>query len=372
MGLLDNLNIKRPTMLLDRKKVEANIDFMTERARKAGVRFRPHFKTHQSAEIGSWFRTRGIDKIAVSSLGMARYFADAGWDDITVAFPVNRLETDIINDLAGRIKLNLLVDHPEIVTFLEARLQHAVDIWIKIDTGYGRVGIEWKETERVMSVVRTIEKAGRFRFAGLLTHAGHCYDAASVSEIKTIHKQTVERLLELKQMVADNGFACEISVGNTPSCSVVEGFGEVDELRPGNFVFYDLDQVYIGSCQTDQIAMVLACPVVGKYPKRGHILIYGGSVHFSRDYVRNKDNDKIYGQLVSSDSDGWGLPEEGAHLFSLSQEHGKLKVDQELFDRIEVGDILLFLPVHSCLTSNLHRSYLTLEGEVITRFNSLP
>ncbi len=372
MGLLDHLNIKRPTMLLDRKKVDLNLDFMTERARKAGVRFRPHFKTHQSAEIGSWFRQRGIDKISVSSLGMARYFADAGWNDITVAFPVNRLETDLINDLAGRIKLNLLVDHPEIVAFLEARLQHPVDIWIKVDTGYGRVGIEWKEEERVLSVVKTIKKAARFRFAGLLAHAGHCYDASSVSEIKSIHEETVSRLVGLKNMLLSKGFPCEVSVGDTPSCSVVEEFGEVDELRPGNFVFYDLDQLHIGSCGTDQIALVLACPVVGKYPKRGHILIYGGSVHFSRDYVRDKNKDKVYGQLVSQDTESWGKPEEGAHLFSLSQEHGKLKVDQELFDRTEVGDILLFLPVHSCLTSNLHRSYLTLEGEVITRFNSLP
>lgn len=38
---------------------------------KAG--FRPHFKTHQSLEIGSGFKETGIKKITVSSFTMAYY-----------------------------------------------------------------------------------------------------------------------------------------------------------------------------------------------------------------------------------------------------------------------------------------------------------
>ena len=48
---------------------------MAAKARSAHVRFRPHFKTHQSLEIGRWFREFGVDAITVSSVGMAAFFA---------------------------------------------------------------------------------------------------------------------------------------------------------------------------------------------------------------------------------------------------------------------------------------------------------
>jgi hypothetical protein len=44
---------------------------------------------------------------------MAQYFVDDGWNDITVAFPVNLREAGIINELAGRIQLNLLAEDSE-------------------------------------------------------------------------------------------------------------------------------------------------------------------------------------------------------------------------------------------------------------------
>ena len=85
---LERLEITRPTLLLDRNKAVRNIKKMARKASSAAVRFRPHTKTHQSAEIASWFKPFGVESITVSSLDMALYFADHGWDDISIAFPV--------------------------------------------------------------------------------------------------------------------------------------------------------------------------------------------------------------------------------------------------------------------------------------------
>ena len=93
------LSLPRPTLLVDRKRALRNIERMAAKAKAARVRFRPHFKTHQSAEVGLWFRDFGIDAITVSSLEMAAYFARNGWTDITVAFPVNILELDRIGKM---------------------------------------------------------------------------------------------------------------------------------------------------------------------------------------------------------------------------------------------------------------------------------
>jgi D-serine deaminase-like pyridoxal phosphate-dependent protein len=75
--MLDTSTIATPTLLLDEGRARRNLDGMAARAARAGVRFRPHFKTHQSARIGEWFREAGVHSITVSSVRMAAYFAAA-------------------------------------------------------------------------------------------------------------------------------------------------------------------------------------------------------------------------------------------------------------------------------------------------------
>lgn len=125
--------IKRPTLILDKEKALRNIKTMAEKARKSRVTFRPHFKTHQSAEVGEYFRSRDVSAITVSSVDMARYFANQGWKDITIAFPVNLRQIDEINGLAKKMQLNLLVESDETIHYLKLNLKYPVDVWIKVD-----------------------------------------------------------------------------------------------------------------------------------------------------------------------------------------------------------------------------------------------
>ena len=107
------MEITRPTLLLNKEIALRNIENMVRKAENLHLNFRPHFKTHQSAEVGEWFRAAGVCCITVSSLTMANYFAEFGWDDITIAFSVNIPEIPEINELAGRIKLNVLIENRE-------------------------------------------------------------------------------------------------------------------------------------------------------------------------------------------------------------------------------------------------------------------
>lgn len=103
-------SIEKPTLLIDPDRVKQNIQRMCQKAKEQNIRFRPHFKTHQSAEIGEWFRQEGVTAITVSSLDMGRYFADHGWLDITLAFPVNIRQVLGIASLAQQIHLEILVE----------------------------------------------------------------------------------------------------------------------------------------------------------------------------------------------------------------------------------------------------------------------
>ena len=171
---------------------------------------------------------------------------------------------------------------------------------------------------------------------------------------------------EVQQRLEARGFpGVELSVGDTPTCSVVEDLSDVDEIRPGNMVFYDLKQYRIGSCSQEDIAIAVACPVVAKHEERNEIILYGGAVHLSKDALSRDDGAVHYGLVTVLGENGWGPAIEGAYVSSLSQEHGVVKANGQLLCQVDVGDVLLVLPVHSCLTANLLKRYLTLDGEII-------
>ena len=368
---LEDLHLTRPTLLLDKDRVMGNIQRMKQKAHQAGLRFRPHFKTHQSAGIGEWFRHSGVTCITVSSLDMAAYFAEHGWKDINVAFTANLLEEKAIKSLARKIKLNLLLDSVEIARSLSLLLPAKARAWIDVDVGYHRTGIPWDDLPRIFSVARAIASEPKLTFAGLLTHSGHTYHAKSMGEIRGLHKDSLLKLRAVKKRLKEEGIhPCEISIGDTPSCSVANSFPGADEIRPGNFVFYDLTMSTLGVCRDEDIAVAVACPVVAKYEAWNQLVIYGGAVHLSKEFLLDKRGRRVYGYPAFPGDASWGPAERRAPILSLSQEHGLIEMNDSFLRQTNVGDLLVILPVHSCLTADLYRSYRTLDGKKIERRQS--
>ena len=134
---------------------------------------------------------------------------------------------------------------------------------------------------------------------------------------------------------------------------------------------YDVTQVQIGSCDFNQIAVVLACPVVSIHKERGEIIIYGGSVHLSKDSLKWQDKGVIYGLLAEKTEKGWGEPIENAFVYSLSQEHGKIKMNESELLKYKVGQIVYIYPIHSCLVISSMRGFTTLTGEILDVYRGL-
>lgn len=355
----------RPTLLVDKEVCQRNIGRMAAKAKELGVNFRPHFKTHQSAKIGEWFKKAGVTAITVSSVQMAEYFAGAGWTDITVAFPFNVLEINNINKLAGKISLNVIVENVEAVDVLKDKLLYKLGVWIKIDTGYNRTGIDAAAFNETDAVVGAISGCEKLVFKGFLSHTGQTYLANSTDEILRRHFDALMKLRILKNRYFGRHSEIGISMGDTPSATICTRFDGVTELRPGNFVFYDLMQQNLGVCAVEDIAVRMVCPVVAKHAARNEIVIHGGAVHFSKDSIRNTDGKKMFGRIIINKDGNKVLLDTTNYLSALSQEHGILKVAQSQFNQFYVGQLVEILPVHSCLTANLMGHYRTGEGELI-------
>jgi len=362
--------LTQPTLLLDEERCRANIQRMWNKVSQQGIQLRPHFKTHQSWAVGHWFRDMGIDTITVSSVGMARYFERDGWQDISIAFPVNIRQMNEINELAAKIKLGLLVVDHSGVEALGHQLHHPVLIWIKIDVGTSRTGLMADDIVALDKIVDALRKYPHLHFAGFLAHAGHSYHARSVTEVQRIYDQALAILMELKARFISTFPDIMISLGDTPGASMVTQLGPVDELRPGNYVFYDLMQYEIGACHLEDIAVAMACPVVAVHPERKQWIIYGGAIHFSKDYLSLPDGNKCFGRMVALNGTSWSTAQtsESPYLISLSQEHGIVQCTDQNFELHKPGDLTCWLPVHSCLTADAMGAYVTTDGRAIDHY----
>jgi D-serine deaminase-like pyridoxal phosphate-dependent protein len=389
---LRDLGVRRATLIVDRDRAEANIARYAARAAAAGIVLRPHFKTHQSAGVAQWFRKAGITRAAVSSIGMARYFADHGWDDLTLAIPANPLEVEDYDTLAGRVALGLTIDSHATCDALEERLQEAVSLWIEVDTGGGRTGIAWDDHAALTSLALRLRAGSgrsaqepRHRFAGLLTHGGQSYGARDRLEAAAIFATVRRRLQAAAAALGDAGLSDDsrrgtdatgssilLSAGDTPGFASSADWSGLDEARPGNFVFHDLMQLSLGTCTQDDLACAVACPVIGVYPERHEAAVHAGAVHLSKEHLSGTDGRAIFGRLIGLSADGFTSLLPGWDVASLSQEHGLIAARTQQarhgLAAVKPGDLVLVAPVHACLTCEQFTSYLTLDGEIISRY----
>ena len=106
---------------------------------------------------------------------------------------------------------------------------------------------------------------------------------------------------------------------------------------------------------------------LAKHPERNEFVVHGGAVHLSKESMIYKEANS-FGRAVVRTQDGWGKLIPDMHMKSVSQEHGILSVPPSLFNKFAIGDLIYVLPVHSCLSANLMKYYLTTDGKIIEKF----
>lgn len=337
---------------------------MSEKATRLGVRLRPHIKTHKCIEVAR-IQTEGHDgAVTVSTLAEARAFAKHGFNDITYAVPIERGKfDDAIEILNSGVKLNLLTDDAETVRALD-QTGARFDVFVKIDCGTHRVGVE-PDTKEAVEIPRLLSGATNLNFAGLLTHAGHSYDVNSTEGILEVARYERDSMVELAERLRRDGIDVPtVSIGSTPSMSLVDHLDGTDEIRPGNYIFYDNYQATLGSCAFEDTALTVLAAVIHKGKTR--MVIDAGGIALSKDRGPiGLDPGCGYGHVLDLDGNETGL-----RVTGLSQEHGEIEAGgNDAFDRFKVGDRVRVLANHSCLTAAQHSHYHVMEnGSVVDRW----
>lgn len=338
-----------PCALVDLDRLERNTRVMAERVTHLGSRLRPHIKTHKCIEAGRLQVRDHFGGITVSTLAEARAFAAAGFRDLTYAVPVAATKLPLIADIAARAdRFTLLADHPQVIDDLQSfALAHhlRLAVLLKIDCGNHRCGVDPNSPESVR-VASHIASCSQLEFRGILAHAGQAYGCHGLAQLRQVAEQERQVAVSFAGRLRGAGITVpEVSIGSTPTLSVAQSLEGITEVRPGNYVFYDVHQARIGSCSLDDVAFSVLVTVIGAYPDRGTVVIDAGALALSKDPgPTHVDPGGGYG--VVADVAGRVIP---GKLVSLSQEHGVIQLEAP--GSIRVGSQLRVSPNHSCLAA---------------------
>jgi len=349
-------DLKTPCALVDLDRIERNTTRMAKRMSDLGVNLRAHVKTHKTLEA-AWMQVLGHSGgITVSTLAEAKFFAAAGFRDITWAFPLppDRLE-DVSKLTLELDRFHIVIDNAETLKAVQAFNGPKLSAFLKFDCGDHRAGVDPEDDESVSFAKRMSQEVD---FAGILTHAGHSYESKDADAIRRVAAEERDIAVRFAKILRDAGVEVrEVSIGSTPTMSVVDDLDGITEVRPGNYAFYDAFQAAIGSCSLEDAAFSVLATVVGSYASQNRFLINAGALAMSKDAgPRHVNPDCGLGVVCSPDA----VPIGGLDFHDVSQEHGQVRGGV-----MEIGQRVRIVPNHACLASALFERYHVVRGDEV-------
>jgi D-serine deaminase-like pyridoxal phosphate-dependent protein len=345
-------DLPTPQVLIDNQRVNRNIERVQALAGAAGVRLRPHAKTHKSPIVAKWQIERGAVGVCCAKIGEAEVFAEAGIGDIRLPYPVNPFNAPRLIALMDRAKISIIVDHLDVARGWAEAMQRAgrtLDVLVKVDVGFHRCGID--PDGDALGFLQAVSALKGVRLSGLLSHAGHGYHAASEADLAVIAQQEAATLARLREQAATAGIPLdEVSVGATPTLRFSAGQPGITELRPGNYVYFDRTQVALGAASLDDCALTVMATVVSK-PAADRIILDCGSKTLTNDQARGITAAAGYGAVLTGSGETPTQIDGTLTIERLSEEHATVRVAGGT--PLEPGDRVRVVPNHSCVVSNL-------------------
>ena len=347
--------LSTPALFIDLDIVERNLDAMANLCRAQGVRLRPHTKTHKTPDVGRMQVERGAIGLTVAKVGEAEVMGQFGLDEILVAYPVlGREKLRRLADLARERHLLVALDNESTAQELSRAAANAsatIGVLVEFDSGYQRCGL--RPGSACAELARKIEKLPGLKFRGLMTYFGTVW--GTPEERRSQARQVIEPVARALEAMAAARIDVEIvSGGSTPAAEFSREIPGLTEIRPGTYVYNDLNTFFQGACRLeDCAARVLTTVVSTAVP--GHAMVDAGSKTLSCDTLGSGPM-QGFGQLVE-------VPE--APLFKLSEEHGHIDVTKSQH-QFRVGEVLSIIPNHVCTCVNLHDEvFLVRNQEVV-------
>ena len=343
-----------PALTIDMDVLERNLQRMADYCREHNLGLRPHTKTHKTPEVARMQMGHGAVGLTVAKVGEAEVMAEAGLDEILIAFPIwGEEKLRRIGNLARERNILLSLDNQATAEGLSRAASAAgatVGVLAEFDVGMRRCGVE--PGPAALDLARKIEKMPGLKFRGLMIYPGNIW--GTKENRGKVVKEVAERVATSLEPFRQAGMEVEIvSGGSTPSASLTHKISGITEIRPGTYVYNDLNTYYQGACRLEDCAARVVASVVSTAVP-GRAMIDAGSKTLSSD------------ALGSGPATGHGYVVEApdAPLIKLNEEHGHLDITRSSH-KFRVGEVVTVIPNHVCTCVNMHDEvFLVRKGQV--------
>lgn len=335
--------ISTPALTVDLNIMARNLDRMAARCRELGLGLRPHIKTHKTPEAARMQMDRGAVGLTVAKVGEAEVMAGAGFDDLLLAYPIWGVENlRRLATLARHRRMLLSLDNEATAHELSRAMagqEASIGVLVEFDAGLGRCGLE--PGPDCVTLAKTIKALPGLSFRGLMTYFGSI--SGNEEDRRAEAERVAARVQRARAAFDEARMPLEIvSGGSTPSVPLAASLPGVTEIRPGTYIYNDLNTYYQGVCSLDDCAARVLTTVVSTAVP-GRAIIDAGSKTFSSDLL-GAGPKSGYGYVVEAPD---------AKLIKLNEEHGYLDITGSKH-RFHVGEALSVIPNHVCTCVNMH------------------
>jgi D-serine deaminase-like pyridoxal phosphate-dependent protein len=346
--------LSTPALTVDLEILEQNLQRMADYCHAYGLGLRPHTKTHKIPEIARKQLRHGAIGLTVAKVGEAEVMCGAGLNDLLIAYPVfgaDKLRRVVA--LTHNHSILMSLDNEVTAQALSAALAAAgtkVGVLVEFDTGLRRCGLQ--PGPACVDLARKIQKLPGLEFRGLMTYPG--FIAGNEEDRKRGVRQTAELVEKALEAFRREKVRVDVvSAGSTPSAFLSHEIPGITEIRPGTYVYNDLNTFYQGACKLEDCAARVVATVVSTAVP-GRAMVDAGSKTLSSDALRFGPA-RGFGYLVEAPDIG---------LIALNEEHGYLDLTNSS-RRFKVGDVVSIIPNHVCACVNMHEEiFLVRKGNV--------
>src|SRR5215216_6431630 len=318
--------IETPALVLDLDALERKIAEMANFARTAGVRLRPHAKTHKSPVIALKQIAHGAVGQCVQKVGEAEVLVRGGVRDVLVSNQVvGERKLRRLAALAADATIALCFDAPEQVDQADrVARDFGIELGglVEIEVGMERCGIA--PGREAAALARRIADAPNLKFRGLQAYHGRAQHLATYQE----RAQAVAYAVDAVRETLD---------------ALEAASGVYNELQVGSYVFMDTEYARIEAKDG------------GRYAEFEHTLFVLASV-ISRAAGERAIVDAGLKSYSAEKGPPWVKDGNDIEVVGVSDEHGKLRLGPKA-PRLSMGDKVWLIPGHCDPTVNLHDWY---------------
>jgi D-serine deaminase-like pyridoxal phosphate-dependent protein len=345
------IRVGTPALMIDLPTVARNVERLAAYASAHGLRLRPHTKTHKSLRMARLQISAGCQGITTAKVGEALAMSEAS-RDLLVAYPaIDPYRSARLAELARHARVCVALDGIEGARVLAAAAVKAgsqIGVLVDLDVGFHRTGTQSPPAS--LALAQQISASAGLRLDGLFFYPGHVWSPAldQAQELERIDGLLSESIDLWRRAGLE---VRTVSGGSTPTAYQSHLLTAQTEIRPGTYIYNDMNTARAGFCAIEDCAARIVCTVVSDAVP-GKVVIDGGTKTFTSD--RN----------VTAPDGGFGHVVEypQAIVARLSEEHGELDVSA-CPTHPRVGERLSVIPNHICPCINLRDEVWLQDGD---------